>query len=337
MLVIARFLRDFSNGAGDVRIDVFSSNPALATWAFKGLRGFSNAYHDLLFDNLLPQFDVALRACQFVVVYKEHVKWSRLREQPALVESLDQMLRFRREIDVFINHHPFLDNHLARVATFNDASRRNFLHVMSGIAYGGDAFPLHASDAAIERCGLGGRRYITVHNGFDTGFLISGKRATKCYPHFGAVVARLKEELPDVLFVQLGAKTSENIDACDINLVNKTSLPEAAGLIAGAELHIDNEGGLVHVASCLGRRAAVVFGPTPADFFGYEHNINIAPPVCGNCWWMKTTWMDICPKGYAAPKCMTEQDPLGVAERILTALGATSPVPAIAAFEAAVD
>jgi ADP-heptose:LPS heptosyltransferase len=133
-------------------------------------------------------------------------------------------------------------------------------------------------------------------------------------------VARLKRALPHLRFVQLGTVTSEPIEECDLILLNRTSMDEASGLIAQAALHIDNESGLVHLAACAETRAAVVFGPTPSDYFGYPGNINIDPPVCGNCWWMTRTWMDACAKGFATPRCMTEQNPEVVADRILRAL-----------------
>jgi ADP-heptose:LPS heptosyltransferase len=159
-----------------------------------------------------------------------------------------------------------------------------------------------------------------VHNGFDTDFVITGRRATKCYPHFGAVVARLKRQWPDLKFVQIGTTTSEPISECDLVLLHQTTLDEASGLIAGAALHLDNEGGMVHLAACLGTRSAVLFGPTPSDYFAY---LNFDPPVCGNCWWMKRSWMDVCAKGYDTPLCLSEQDPESVARAVSAALRGT--------------
>jgi hypothetical protein len=133
-------------------------------------------------------------------------------------------------------------------------------------------------------------------------------------------VTRLRHVLPHLIFVQVGAGTSEKITECDIDLIGETTLSEVAGLLSKAAFHIDNEGGLVHLARCYGVRCGVVFGPTPADYFAYPGNVNISPPICGNCWWMTRTWMDACAKGYSAPRCMVEQDPALVADRILAGL-----------------
>ncbi|CAH2603336.1 Glycosyltransferase family 9 protein [Rhodovastum atsumiense] len=320
-LVIARFLRDLAASCGDIAFDVFSPTPELAGWAFAAVPGFNQAYDDILFERLLGEYDLALRANQTVVVYRECVRWETLREAPALVRALRTLIHARAGVDVFINQHPYLDNFLGQRAVFAGATRRDWLHRMAGIAYGGDRLAVPANRLAPARLGLPAGGYVTVHNGFDTRFVISGRRATKCYPQFGAVVARLKQALPHLLFVQLGARdTSEPLAECDLDLVGRTTLQDAAGVLAQAAFHIDNEGGLVHLARCYGVTSGVVFGPTPSDYFAYPDNVSLDPPVCGNCWWLTRDWMDACAKGHKEPRCMTEQHPTDVAERLLAAM-----------------
>jgi hypothetical protein len=326
-VVIARFLRDLCAAVGDIGFDVFSPTPEQAAWVFAAVPGFICSYHDILFERLLPEYDAGFRANQTIVVYREALCWSRLRNMPELVRVIDNLIRARAKVDVFIDRHPFLDNFLARTALFAERTRRDFLHAMADIPYGGDSMAIPADTVVADRLGLESHCYVTVHNGFDTGFVITGRRATKCYPHFDAVVAILKRSVPHLTFVQVGVGTSEPIAECDINLIGKTTLPEVAGILAKSAFHIDNESGLVHLARCYGVTAGVVFGPTPAGYFAYPDNVSIEPPVCGNCWWMTRTWMDSCAKGYAAPRCMTEQEPALVADRILAAmdsLGLTS-------------
>lgn len=233
---------------------------------------------------------------------------------------IERLCNSRPKVEMFVERHPLMDNFLARAAVFGNATRQDFLHWMAGLSYGGNRLHLRQDADIVKRKGLRPRRFVTVHNGFDTGFVITGRRATKCYPHFGAVVAQLKAQRPDLQFVQIGSVTSEPIVECDLVLLNQTSLDEVVGLIAQAALHLDNEGGLVHVAASVGTRSTVVFGPTPSDYFGYPGNINIEPPVCGNCWWMTRSWMDVCAKGYNTPRCMTEQPPEVVAQYALEAL-----------------
>jgi hypothetical protein len=319
-LVIARFIRDFLSNAQAPQFDVFCPNPALASWAFSEVPGFRSCMHDLLFDGYKGFYDVSLRINQFVLVNWEQANWSKLREQPGLVRSIDSIIRYRPKLDPFVECHPYMDNFLASRAVFSNASRRNFLHHIAGCSYGGDKLPLKIDAGIVKRAGLAKARYVTLHNGFDAAFVMSGDWATKCYPHFAAVIAALREQAPDVKFVQIGTVTSKPIEGVDVNLVGQTSLEEVAGLIASAVIHIDIEGGLVHVAACLGVRSCVVFGPTPSNYFGYPGNINIDPVVCGGCWWIKETWMDACPRGFATARCMSEQPPERVAERVAPAL-----------------
>jgi hypothetical protein len=317
MLVIAQFVQDLATNVGGFQFDIFSPTPKQTAWAFAKVSGFRLAYHDIAFGHTMGEYDLAMRVNQSVVVHQECVRWGSVRHNRHLMQIVDNLARFRPTIEVFIDRHPWLDRFLAQTAVFGDATRRDFLHRMAGLPYGTAQLSVPQDASIVTRLGLGSGRYVTVHNGFDPGFVISNRRATKCYPHFGAVVAHLKAALPHLAFVQVGATTSAPIAQCDLILLNKTSLDEVAGLLANAALHLDNESGLVHLAACLGTRSAVVFGPTPSDYFGYPGNINIDPPVCGNCWWMTRTWMDVCAKGYDTPRCMTEQDPDAVAARIL--------------------
>ncbi len=314
-IVIARFMRDLVAAVPGASFDVFMARPDTAAFVFGKVPGFRRAYNDALFEPLRREYDLALRANQTIVAYEDGIRWGVLRDSPALVAVLDRLRRSRLDIDDLIERHPYRDNCLARGAVFAGASRRNFLHAMAGIPYGGDGLDIPADAKAPDRFGLRGTSYVTVHNGFDPDFTIAGQRATKCYPHFGRVVALTRELDPDLVFVQLGTSTSEPVAECDINLIGRTTLPEVAGLIGGAVAHIDNEGGLVHLAACLGVPAVVLFGPTPSDYFGYRGNINIDPAVCGACWWLTRSWMSHGVKGYNVPRCLHEQKPETVVAR----------------------
>jgi hypothetical protein len=94
-----------------------------------------------------------------------------------------------------------------------------------------------------------------------------------------------------------------------------------AGLLRATSLHLDDEGGLVHLAACYGRRSLVVYGPTPSSYFGYPQNINVDPERCGGCWWIDELWMDRCPLGMAQPERMFTQPPEKLVELPLGTLG----------------
>jgi hypothetical protein len=320
ILVIGRFLRDLEAHLGGAGFDIFCPRPALATWALGGLPGLRQVHYDILFDGLRHEYDVALRANQMLVLYQEDLRWQAARDSPALAQVVAALIRSRPLIDPFVAQHPWHDNFLAQKAVFGGRSRRDFLHHLAGLEYRGDRMAVPQDAAALSRFGLCPGGYVTVHNGFDTEFIIAGRRATKCYPHFDAVVAELKAARPELAVIQLGTATSTPIPSCDQVLIGRTGMPEVTAILANSLLHLDNEGGLVHLAASLGTRSAVVFGPTPVDYFGYPQNLNIAPPVCGGCWWMTRTWMDSCAKGYGAALCVQHQAPEAVAGQVLAAL-----------------
>jgi ADP-heptose:LPS heptosyltransferase len=313
-IVMARFLRDLHAAVEDFVFDIYASTTDSAKWVFADLPGFRACRPDIFFERTKADYDLSMAIHQSLAIDRDEIRWRELRRFPKLLHTCNQLLKYQKEIAVFVEHQPRMDNFLARKAVFADRTRHNFLHHMAEIAFGGNLLPLPFKHVEIPQ------PYVTVHNGFDPRFIISGSRATKCYPYFADVVAQIKERHPGVAIVQLGTSTSEAMANVDHNLIDRTSLEEVAGLIRNARLHIDNEGGLVHLASCFGVKSCVVFGPTPVDYFGYDENINVPPPICGGCWWINETWMDRCPRLFASPICMAQQDPSKIASLVIAEL-----------------
>lgn len=324
LVVIARFLRDLGSACGGLSFDVFCTIPERVAWVMQGIPGFKRAYYDILFSRLLSDYDLALQVNQTVAVRAVH--WEALRGAPYLARIAERIIHASSNIEGLASQHPFLDDLIAETAVSAGHARRDYLHHMAGVPYGSDLLAIPTDQDTVARLCLEPRGYVTVHNGFDSGFVIAGRRATKCYPHFGPVVATLKKALPELAFVQIGVEgNSERLPQCDIDLVGRTSLRETAGVLAQAAFHIDNDSGLVHLARCYGVRSGVVFGPTPSDYFAYPDNVGIDPHHCGRCWWQTRTWMDVCAEGYSEPRCMSEQEPDKVAARFLAAIQQAEP------------
>ena len=328
-LVAARYIRDLLSAVGEFRFDVYSSRPELAPWVFGAMPQFNQCYDEYFqwgHRHFYRAYPLALSVNSFVFLQNESARLRLLqRERPKLVEVCETIDGFRaaRELEEVIQVHPRLDGFLGAKAVFMNLNRHNFAHEMSGIPYGGDAFPIAIDSLAPSKFGLDGRPYITVHNGFDEQFqTVYGfaRRSTKVYPHFKEVVDLLRTRLPNLTFVQVGAKTSTPIENIDVQLIGKTSLPQLAGLLAGALLHLDNESGLVHLAACIGTQSCVLFGPTPAAYFGYDANINMEPKTCGGCWWTTKDWMTDCPRGFDRPICLAGIEPRAIAEAISSRL-----------------
>jgi hypothetical protein len=312
-LVIARFIRDLSAHVGGFDFDVYTTRPGPAQWIFGAVDGLRGSHNDLLFDFTLSAYDLAARVNQFVTFHDKVAQWASLRSRPNLVRAVNKAVQFRPRIEPFIQNHPYMDGYLAQKAVYSNCTRADFIHHIADIPYGGDQLDLELATGVGEQHGLTPGRYITIHNGFDPEFFTASGQATKCYPYFDSVIALVKSKWPDLKFVQVGVGTSNPLANVDVNLVDQTSIKEAGALIGHALLHVDNEGGLVHLARCLGVDSCVVFGPTPSNYFGYSGNINIDPTFCGGCWWNNETWMDRCPRGFEDARCMTEQDPRSVA------------------------
>ncbi|MHB2167997.1 glycosyltransferase family 9 protein [Alsobacter sp. R-9] len=320
LVVIARFIRDLQATAGPFRFDIYYRHAGTAEWVFANVEGFRSCYSDFLFDRFRKEYAAAIRVSSVAVIYHDCLG-RRLRENRNLSAALQAIDRFRGKISIFVDRHPFMDGFLGQAAVYMNRTRADFLHHMADIRFGGSQLDLPLIRDVLTRLDLAGRPYVTVHNGFDPDFIVSGRRATKCYPHTDRLVEILRERRPDLVFVQVGLpSTSVPLASVHVDLVGRTTLTEAATIVGEAQMHIDNEGGLVHIAAAFGVRSCVIFGPTSADYFGYPDNINVRPSFCGGCWWVNDTWMDLCPRGFPDAHCMSLQDPVAIAERILAAL-----------------
>ena len=109
--------------------------------------------------------------------------------------------------------------------------------------------------------------------------------------------------------IRLGVVEEERIEGVTHCLNGQTTLDETALLIKHGLCHIDTEGGLVHLAHAVHGRCVVLFGPTPAEFFGYTQNINLEPSGCKACWFTTKTWLIECPRYTRGPDCISEHSP----------------------------
>ena len=318
-IVAARYLRDLADQVEPFSFDLYSGNPDIVGWIFESVPGFRNSYTEFLFDELRAKYDLALWVTHFVVVFAEFAAWRKLQRSNKLCGAIENIIKFGAQFEPFIQRHPRWDNFLARQAVYMNLQRRNLPHAFSGIRPGADSLLLETDESIIATLGLKRGGFVTIHNGFDLSVVVMGSSATKCYPHFAEVVRLIKAERPDLPIVQIGARTSTPIPGVDHNLISKINLRQTGALLRHAARHIDNEGGLVHLARCFGTHSTVIFGPTPIDYFGYAENQNISPSACGGCWFITESWMSHCPRGFATPIC-TEQEPAMIAGMILGVL-----------------
>lgn len=152
------------------------------------------------------------------------------------------------------------------------------------------------------------QKYITIHDGIDSSQNISG-RATKQWKwsHWNTLIKHIKLTYPEYKIIQLGSKSSREIDGIDESLIGETTLTEAFHLLSMSKLHIDGDSGLVHAASRMQVPCVVLWGPTPIEYYGYPQNINLKSSVCSKaCYGLQPNWNDKCVLGFSSPKCMDE-------------------------------
>jgi ADP-heptose:LPS heptosyltransferase len=317
-IIIARFLRDVSAQFPGMHFDIFSNDLGVTRWAFGKNPSFRQAYIDSLFTTAADRYDYA------VVVSDTVTDFSKPRQKEDERQGFGGLLD---RVTAYNNANQDIFSLGARSRTIQairlvceNAPRHRALHHIAGIAYGGDEMAMDSDPSLLKASEIQGRKYVTVHTGFGTDQVTVGRRATKCYPHFDAVIALMRSRHPELVFVQLGARNSAPLVEADVRLLGDTTMPQVGALLAAAALHLDNESGLVHIARCFSTQSCVVFGPTNPDYFGYEANAAIRPVACGGCWWVTPDWMNSCPRGFAEPICTDLSSPETVCDAALQML-----------------
>lgn len=159
-------------------------------------------------------------------------------------------------------------------------------------------------------------KYITVGSSQDLNYSSYDVRS---YPFelMAEVLQEFKSKFPDIKIYQIGGKKTKKIPYCDFNLSGRTSFEELKIILKKSEVHVDNEGGLVHLRHHLGGRSVVLFGPTPIQFYSYSTDVAIRGSGCiGGCEWVTDSWHSECVRGDRFPPCMTSIKPHSVVEAI---------------------
>ncbi len=145
--------------------------------------------------------------------------------------------------------------------------------------------------------------YITMNYGWDRN-LETNKIPAKVWPieYFSKLASLIHDNFPPIHIVQIGMQDSPKISGCQSFVFGK-DIELIKYVLRDSMLHIDCEGGMVHMATQLGTKCAVLFGPTPSEYYGYESNLNIIAEICHNCYWFVSDCVS-CYQGFEKPKCM---------------------------------
>jgi ADP-heptose:LPS heptosyltransferase/SAM-dependent methyltransferase len=315
VVLAAQLLLNLQLVVPECRIEVFYHTPETAQFVFHHAR-FVRAVHSP------AGFADAARRCDLILRIHSLAKceirdMAKLRRVDSdFADRLEEAIRRFGTFEGFFREEPQFDSLWGRVCVRHGYDRLTSLGWLAGLAIGAQTPLFLAPDPAaydfFQRWFPEAfTPYVTIHDGFDNHVRLAPGAATKCWPleHWIALICRLKAAKPELKIVQLGSRNSRPIPGVDMNLVQRTSLSEAAWFIKHARVHIDGDSGLVHMARALHTPSVVLFGPTDDQYFGHSQNVNLRAPGCANCWWSTPTWLSRCPRGLPKPECMTAIEP----------------------------
>lgn len=271
------------------------------------------------------QYDLQICVLRFPIIEKCNSK--KIKElNPKLFSYIKKCNKYYNENKLFIDYKPYLDGFLDTISIVKEIKRYEQPDIYNLLRITED-FKLQILSSVNEEnylksLKLNNKKFITIHRGWDSHYTNSVKAwsLNSCKN----LLEALKNEFPNYSIVLFGKDRNQSISpqGADINLLEKTSLEEAKILLKNSSLHIDNEGGLVHLRHALkGGPSVVLFGPTSKEVFGYSENINIKSKTCPyGCEWISKDWMLHCAKGYKTPLCMESiktHDVINAAKKIL--------------------
>ncbi|MCL2046782.1 MAG: hypothetical protein FWG88_10420 [Oscillospiraceae bacterium] len=309
IVMLANYIYMFRKKFSDdiINIDIFSDDHR-----FESTRTVFNGVQSSFINNLyarnkdaakLNYYDLFIDIARYPDIKKRDL--SRISEMvPELIEYIFLCERFRAEYSRFFTHQGPTDGQSAMVSIIKGAKRYQQADIYGFLGmsekYEHSIHIAENENAYLQQLGLYNRNFITINRGNDSAY---AKNSTKIWPlsYYGILIRLLKKRFPNIILVQIGADSTvfPILPGADMHLVSQTSLEQVKVLLKHATLHIDGEGGLVHMRHALnGGKSIVLFGPTSAEFFGYSENENIVGKGCDVwCEWAFSNWQDRCLRG----------------------------------------
>lgn len=160
-------------------------------------------------------------------------------------------------------------------------------------------------------------KYFTLNYGNGASSKGQKQIVSKQWPkkYFEELALLLKQAYPDVQIIQLGDLSTEKLSHVDRYIFGE-NLELVKYILKGSKLHIDIEGGLVHLATQLGTQCVCILGPTQKELFSYPQNINIVSEKCHGCYSLYDNTYK-CARGLDEPECMYDLTPEKVMKKIL--------------------
>lgn len=285
----------------NVHIDCYSGNLGAAKNAFGGSDIIDGLYKNI-YHNKARKYDCYISIIESfpnIINYNE----SKIKSlSPKLWTLVEECLNAEKIIEKTIKYHP-KNNSAAYIASLIQGRNRvqindvgNILGIEPTIKF----IPSINIDEqeTLIKFNLNNIKYITINRcvGELNSFWDSNKMWALEYCN--QLVSMIKTDFNQIKIIQIGHSLERspiiaNVDDC---LVGRTTFEEAKVVIKNSLLHIDGEGGLVHLRHALrGGTSVVLFGPTAPEFYGYPENINIKTDACPHwCDWVINDWQTHC-------------------------------------------
>lgn len=268
------------------------------------------------YPNNFRKYDLALYLFGSRAVILEHVNFERLQiMSPALAECVSKIKNY--------NQKNFYD-----VGSPNAVSLRNTTaaRILEKNLYwflsSGGALPIRddkvniplAPEFKSEFDALNLDKYITVYSDIYETERDRPKVKTWSIRCLREYVARMKKRFPHVEIVQCGGLGDVKVENADRHFMN-VDLELTKYILANSLLHVGCEGGLVHLATALGTKCLVLFGPGSVFYYGYARNINLVSEICFPCSdILDDSNIKFCMRGNSEPPCMLSHTPQLVCE-----------------------
>ena len=301
---------------GPCRIDVFCNNMVFGKAVFGQRPGVKVLPYDA-YENSKYLYDIALTVEHFIHVdhyNPRHVA----RLSPVLADKMVELGKSMGYVRPDINQQYYREVIHFRRCELKGINRYTELNH-------GKVFSINDQRTAVylemnyqkrlEELGIAGKKYITLNRGADS--MGRSTMQTKVWPlnYYEKFVELFKQQYPDIYIYQLGDKTNTKIAGIDKYILGE-SLEVVKWILKYSKLHLDCEGGLVHLGSQLSTKCAVIFGPTPYHLYAYPQNINIVSDKCSNCMGTHQDWAFSCFRGLSEPECTYSITPEIVMEKI---------------------
>lgn len=302
----------------NVSIDIFC-RPFISDLFLNNVDFINSVFPEASFNEKDENYDLYVRLDRFPNVLRcnEHKiqKSQLLYKYVLLCQNFKQQNKIyytgRSEYDSILNIYTLIKGQ----KRINQMDINSFLNMDEQFKYN-----IHLPESTIiSDYNLQNKKIITIHRGVDAN---RSSNSNKLWPqeYYDILISLIKEHFPDYTLVQLGINEQRcpAMKNIDLSLVGKTSLADVVNILKYSILHIDGEGGMVHIRhAILGGVSVVIFGPTSKDFYGYSENINISSNACPHwCEHIKEKWDEGCLITNGEPLCMRSIYPKEVFNKI---------------------